>query len=498
MKIARRLSLLLTLSALLVPAAAARAASIWTPVASGTTDTISAVVYQSPTRFWYATTNGRIAYWNGSAFVAGTGVPPGEIFTDLAFQPGAPGDPGAGGAEGYAVASNGDVWRTADGGVSWTQLAHPNTYADCGSGETAAPESELNAVVWADNVTAYLLGNNSTLLKSTAANTPTPSFTEINKANNGTCQAQSQPSAENLTDAVFLLSNPPHGFMIDQSFGRLFSTSNGFATGTPLNTVINNYQGNPRIALDAANPNRIWAVDHNAGGTDCGTLCFGYTTDGGQTFTNPSYPQYSSSGGNPPLGLYDVSSRGGVEVAAGTGGTILNSIDGLKFYNQPAGGALATEDWRAEDAYDAAHAAVGGVGGALAVTAAANTIPGTAPPTGPGPATPPSGSSPKSFSTGGATVTIYRVVTVSGRAGRYVPVAVSTKLGRKVAVTIASIKGKHRLSAAHLTLAHGGARTIHVTLSSKVKPGKYSIVIRISNLKGHGVGRKVTLAFKLV
>src|ERR1035437_9864631 len=82
----RRLSLALTLVALLVPAAA-QAGSIWTPVASGTTDTISSVVYQSPTRFWYATTNGKIEYFNGSSFVAGAGVTPGENFTDLAFQP---------------------------------------------------------------------------------------------------------------------------------------------------------------------------------------------------------------------------------------------------------------------------------------------------------------------------------------------------------------------------------------------------------------------------
>src|ERR1035441_10735123 len=91
----RRLSLALTLVALLVPAAA-QAGSIWTPVASGTTDTISSVVYQSPTRFWYATTNGKIEYFNGSSFVAGAGGTPGENFTDLAFQP----TSGAGGGRG--------------------------------------------------------------------------------------------------------------------------------------------------------------------------------------------------------------------------------------------------------------------------------------------------------------------------------------------------------------------------------------------------------------
>src|ERR1019366_1914971 len=149
----RRLSLALTLVALLVPAAA-QAGSIWTPVASGTTDTISSVVYQSPTRFWYA-------------------------------------------------ASNGDVWQTSNGGVSWTPVPPPQTPADCSSGSPVAAETELNAVVWSSTSTVYLLGNNSTVQKSTAANTPTPAFSEINKVGTGTCAAQSDTSAQNLTDATF-------------------------------------------------------------------------------------------------------------------------------------------------------------------------------------------------------------------------------------------------------------------------------------------------------
>jgi hypothetical protein len=373
-----------TAAVLLASGAAAQAASIWFPIDSGTTDTISAIVYQSPTRFWYATTNGRLAYFNGSAFVAGTGPSTGTNFTDLAFQPGTIGGPGTAGLYGYAVASDGSIWQTPDGGVSWAQLAKPNTYSNCSSSATLAPESELNAVVWAGSSTAYLLGDNSTLLKSTNAATSTPTFTEINKQNTGTCVAQSQPSGteRNLNDAVFLASNPLDGFMISQNFGDLYSTSNGFTSGTPLSELINNYTGDPRLAQDPANPNRIWAVDHQPGGAGCGSVCFALSTDGGVTFGHPTYPQYASTSTTPTLGLYDVSSQGGTEVAAGSAGEIFTSIDGTNFYNQPAAGALATEDWRAEDAFDAAHAAVGGVNGALVVSGLANTIPGTTPPTG--------------------------------------------------------------------------------------------------------------------
>jgi hypothetical protein len=107
----RRLSFVLALFASLAAATSAHAASIWTPVSSGTTDTISSIVYQSPTRFWYATTNGKIEFFNGSSFVAGAGITPGENFTDLAFQPTSiPGGPGTSGLFGYAVTSTGHVW----------------------------------------------------------------------------------------------------------------------------------------------------------------------------------------------------------------------------------------------------------------------------------------------------------------------------------------------------------------------------------------------------
>jgi hypothetical protein len=375
-------ALAITAAALLGTGSFAQAATIWTPVSSGTTDTISAIVYQSPTRFWYATTNGKIEYFNGSSFVAGAGPLAGTNFTDLALQPGTTGGPGTAGLYGYAVSSAGGILQTSNGGLSWTPVPPPLTASDCTVGATSAAETELNAVVWSSASTAYLLGDNGTVLKASNANTASPSFTEINKVHSGTCAAQGTTTPDTMTDAVFLPTNPLDGFLISQDFGALYSTSNGFASGIHLSDVINNYTGSPRIAQDPANPNRIWAVDHSPGGGGCGTLCFALSTDGGQTFGHPTYPQYANLSTSPTLGLYDVTSQGGVEVAAGSAGEIFSSVDGANFYSQPAAGALATENWRAADAYDAAHAAVGGVGGALVVTAAANTIPDIIPPTG--------------------------------------------------------------------------------------------------------------------
>jgi hypothetical protein len=576
----RRLSLVAALVALLVPASA-HAASIWTPVSSGTTDTISSIVYQSPTRFWYATTNGKIEYFNGSSFVAGAGVTAGENFTDLAFQPtSVPGGPGTSGLYGYAVASNGDVWQTSNGGVSWTPVPAPSTRADCSSGSTVGAETELNAVVWSSSSAVYLLGDNSTLEKATNANTGSPTFTEINKVGTGTCAAQSESSTKSLTDATFLAANPLDGFVISQDFGSLYFSSNGFASGVKKSEMINNFTGDPRIAQDAANPNRLWAADHHPGGGGCGDLCLQFSIDGGVTHSRTTFPNDSS----PSVGLYDISSQGGTEVAAGSGGEIFNSIDGSNFYLQPADGALATENWRAEDAYDTAHAAVGGENGALALTAAANTIPDIVPPTGSisGPATvdsssavtytasvednaggsginpagytwsvpgfapqhgasatytfprgtgaatitltftdnagnegtatlnvtvndappppllPPAGSHPKTTSTGGAKITIYRTVRVTGRTPRYVPLKVSASHPRSIVATILTANGKHRIATAHLTLKrhHGG--TIHVRLKGSVKPGQYIMEVRVSTTQGHHVGRRLRVKFKLV
>jgi len=573
----RRLTLLAALCALLASAATAQAASIWTPVSSGTSSTITSVVYQSPTRFWYATSSGTIAFWNGSSFTAGTGILPGENFTDLAFQPG--------GSIGYGVTSNGHIWRSTNAGVSWTQLASPTTRGDCTSATTGA-ETELNAVLWANSTTVYLLGNTSTILRSTNADAVgAPTFTEINKLATGTCAVQNEPFTENFSDATFLPANPANAFFVAQDFGRLYQSSNalsGSVSGAKTNSdTVNNFNGNPRVAQDANSPNRLWVVDHSSGGGGCGTLCLQVSTDGGNTASAATFPNDSS----PIGGLYDVSSQGGVEVTAGSGGEIFTSVDGTNFYNQPADGALATENWRAEGAFDAAHAAVGGENGALAVTAAANTIPDIIAPTGtisgattatsgrattytavladnaggtginpgsitwtaPGfaaqhgptatytfprdigevtltltfadnagnqgtatlsvtvknapPPGPPTGSSPTTTTTGGATIKIFKIVTVTGRNARFIPVIVSATKPRKFTAQILPAKGKNKkaLATGRLTLKHkhGGHGTIRVKLSAKVKPGTYVIVVRETTLKGKKVGKPIKVKFTL-
>jgi hypothetical protein len=586
----RRLTLLFgALCALLASAASARAASIWTPVTSGTSGTITSIVYQSPTRFWYATSSGTIAFWNGSSFTPATGITPGETFVDMAFQStsSVSGGPGTAGLTGYAVTSNGHVWRSTNGGEVWAQIASPTTRSDCSTTSTAPTESELNAVQWANSNTAFLIGDNSTVERATDANAATPHFFEINKSvtAGGVCQIQNEAGTQDLTDVTFLPTNPADAFFVDQDFGTLYETSNALTTppsGTRVNgDTVNEFQGDPRVAQDPANPNRLFVVDHAPGGGGCGTLCLIVSDDGGTT----TGPAKFANDATPTVGLYGVSAQSGTVVAAGTAGEIFTSIDGTNFYNQPADGALATENWRSEAAFDAAHAVVGGENGALAVTAAANTIPDIIAPTGTisGPTTatsgkattytavladnsggtginpasitwtapgfpaqhgasatftfprgvgevtltvtfadnagnqgtatlnvvvrnapppgPPTGSQPTTTTTGGATIKVFKVVTVTGRNARFIPVIVSAAKPRKFTAQVLPLKGKKRkaLATGRLTLKrkHGGHGTIRVKLGAKVKPGSYVIVVRETTLTGKKVGRLIKIRFKL-
>ena len=163
-------------TAVLVPSSAH--AGIWTPIASGTTEQINAVDYQSPTRFWYATTNGTIGYRKpDGTFGKGAGPGVGVIFNDIAFQPG--------GTVGIAVGNANNVWRSTNGGANWTRvmIAAPLNNDDC-YGDPDAGSSPFDiafSVHWASANTVYITGNKSNILKSANAGT---NFAEVNKKAN--------------------------------------------------------------------------------------------------------------------------------------------------------------------------------------------------------------------------------------------------------------------------------------------------------------------------
>jgi len=110
----------------------------------------------------------------------------------------------------------------------------------------------------------------------------------------------------------------------------------------------------------------------------------------------------------------------------------------------------------------------------------------------------PTGTSPTSQSTGGGTVTAFKRVTVTGH-GRFIPVKVASKPGRTFVLTLLTVKGHHHVvPAVKATLRKGGKKTVNIGLNSKVKTGKYLLVVRVFNLAGKGTGRQITFAFVLV
>lgn len=343
--------------------------AIWAAQNSGTTDTISAIEYQSADRFWYATTNGRLAYRQGGTFSAGAGPPAGVIFNDIAFQ-------SAQGNVGIAVGNSNQVWRSTDGGRNWSPLVLPATINndDC----FGMPGVGMSAwdigygVIWADASIVYLVGNRGNIMKSVDAGA---TFLEVNKktdVSDGRACFVGSISSNTLTDGVF--TNATNGYLISRNRGTVWFTDSGVATNATMRAdAVNNFDGVPRIALDPGNPNRMWVVDR--------CECLSHSQDGGVTFPFGA-ATIRNRAGERLAAPHDIGFAAGTVLLAGSAGQIATSIDGVNFYYQDAASPLATADWKAVDLADPANGAVGGAGGALVTTAAANTVPDIDPPTG--------------------------------------------------------------------------------------------------------------------
>ena len=91
---------------------------------------------------------------------------------------------------GIAVGSNGNIWRTADGGGHWSRVTltdYSNDY-ECGRGQwedidpvvlKSNPDLDLYAVTWGPGSRVFIAGENDSFLRS---GDDGASFTEINKS----------------------------------------------------------------------------------------------------------------------------------------------------------------------------------------------------------------------------------------------------------------------------------------------------------------------------
>lgn len=348
--------------------AAPASAGIWTPMASGTTETITAVDYQAAGQITYATASGKI-FKNGTQQQS----VPGVSFNDLAFNPS--------NTVGLAAGSNGTLYRF--NGATWSPVSLAGTtYTDanpCGSSgssasptKDAAPTGNLNAVAWASDTTAYIVASDQgVVLKTTDGGT---TWTDVSRQADSTCFVD--PNGDLLTD-VKTIPGSDVVWVIADGFGTRFISTNGLTSSAARlgNTSANCFDHRPQLALDPVSSNRSFVTDR------CnGTLQIGYSEDSGVNYELSH--EYVAGDGNALTGLNDVALASGSALAVGNGGAVLISLDGRAMYFQRADGADTTNDWFAVDKLDATTAVIGGRNGKLETTGQATTIPDVVAPAG--------------------------------------------------------------------------------------------------------------------
>ena len=347
--------------------AAPASAGIWTPLASGTSEDITAIDYQGGDRLWIATAGGSLLFREGGVLkpAAGAGLPTSIIFNDVAFQPGT--------NVGLAVGNGDNVWRSVDGGRNWAKL-DPKTITNnncVAVPDTPVDVGDMHAIAWGPNNVVYLGGAGKTVLRSANAGA---TFTEVNKSPAG-CRMNVSVSDMFFFPAAGSRADEKLYFQARQAFGKMHFTADGLqSTAAPRDESINGTETNTNLAVDPTNTNRLWATNQ------CGFTCLGASVDGAASFD--SIATIRNEGSENQVAWHDVEYAGGTVIAAGRAGQIVNSIDGIDFFYNKADGALATKDWAAVGLAGASEAAVGGQGGALVLTTAANTVPDIAKPTG--------------------------------------------------------------------------------------------------------------------
>jgi hypothetical protein len=372
----RRLALTLSILAVLaaVPGTAA-AASIWTPVPSGTTQDITALTYVNETHIWYGTSGGQIFDADGSTAIHNVATFPGAVIEKIAFDPS--------NTIGYAVALNGTAYRSVNGGVDWTAVTLPTIHDGCGSSPSMIAVPKLWSVVVPSFNTAYLVGGDSggghqpIVLKSTNAGIApgSPTWTDQNY---GVSSCKLSNNGYSVTDVAAVPGAPNSLVFVIDFFGGIFPTSDGLTSNvTRAGEMVSDFDNSPRIVIDPTNASRIWAVDHSIG--TCGTQCFQFSTTGGggvQPMTLHGAPDFFNES------LNAIGFGGGTIVTAGDNGQIFTSPNGTDAYMQPADGALATTRWLSVGVSNATHAMIGGAGGNLIKSTNANFVPDTTAPTG--------------------------------------------------------------------------------------------------------------------
>ncbi|HEV7772226.1 MAG TPA: hypothetical protein VGO48_02920 [Conexibacter sp.] len=505
-----RVALLATALALALAAAFAAgpaSAGIWTDVPSGTSSTITAIEYQSDTRFWFTTAGGEI--WRRRADLSGfqrvhAG---GAALNDIEFQPG--------GQIGFAVGIGGTVLRSIDSGATWSTIPAagiPVSNVGDGSGNkctTTEPLGSVNFVHFAGPGRVWIGGPRRQIASSQPsdpanvgaigwwydANRKSPPVAGDN------CFIE---QADGFAD-MFVTASPSIFYIAAAATDQaILSTDNLRSQTTTLDgEVANGLTAAGAMAGDPGSPNRMWGVSP----APYGNSTMQYTENGWDTSSwvrllDETAPPW------PSVGPYDVAFNGGTVLAAGNGNFVIHSTNGRDFWWNGADGA--STDWRAVALASATQGAIGGVGGRLMLTTQASTLPIPVTPSPPvvppvvrppttrtpaGSDTPPNVfGRPETHTTGGATLAIWKRIALSQ--GRFVPVRVSARSPRRFVVEIRrAARPRRRVAMAKARLG-SGTKLVKVPLRRSVRTGRYRVVVRVYQGRRQ-IGRRITVAFVL-
>jgi hypothetical protein len=347
--------MLLITAAALGALAAPASAGIWTPVASNTTEDITAIEYQAADRFWFTTGGGKIFRRVGGAFQQ-EAFDPATAFKDIEFQ--------AGGPVGFAVGTNGAVWRSQDNGDTWLKIlgiagGKQGSAVDCSGADAIG---DVDSVRFSAPNRAWLMAGGSQLFRTVAAANATNvgnaagGWEYPNNTGTGSCKIPRD------IDDAFPVPGSASIYFIARSFGSVWFSADGLtssATEKPGDAG-NGFTTVRRVAGDSGNTNRQWAVTPGAGASYFSRTTDGWSTSSGWSIGNPAVRDLTKP--------TDVDFAGGTVLAAGSAGMILHSVDGATFFYDGADADLATRDWLSVGLASATDGAVGGTGGKLVLT----------------------------------------------------------------------------------------------------------------------------------
>jgi hypothetical protein len=330
-------------------------AATWTQLSTGTTATITSIDYSTGTII-FTTSNGGIFKQSGSTF-AQVENDPGVVFNQVRMN----------GLLGLAVGTGGVVFRTVNSGDTWTQDAP--IMADDSSCSSEVALGSVYSIGWASQSEVFISAANHQVDRSIDGG---ETWSRVNNGTSG-CVINSD-----VTDIFFVPgASPPKGYFLSQDFGKVFllQETPSFEFSKDVATLqdsLNDFTDLSRLAVDPTNPARQWDVNPQEGSSG-DSLAFGLTSDGwGSSPGNWTFVNSAST--SPSQNAYDVAYAGGTVLADGNDGELLGSTDGTNFYQWNAGGAIASENWRAVALADGAHAAIGGINGVLAVTTDAQNV----------------------------------------------------------------------------------------------------------------------------